>query len=173
MFIGATAAYETGANVEITTIETVELPDANGVRTTPVALKKVSFQEFTVPTTTANQEVRLPAGNMIKSVLIRVEGGTTAGEASSGNLNNVQLFSGVDVRCNVRAASIRGSNNNDYGAFTDGYYILDLARNGGLTARLSELWDVTNQAEPKISMDIVGGPNVKGQAVITEYLSIG
>ncbi len=173
MFVpGAGVAAFTAFNVEISTIEMVEIPDANGVRTTPVALKKVSFQELAVPTTNANQEVRLPAGNMIKSVVLRTEGLATAGEPTAAVLNRLQVFSGVDVRLNSFGASIRGQNNNDFGQLTAGYYIADLARSGAPTSRLSELWDVTRQAEPKISMDIIGGANVKAQAVVTEYLAL-
>jgi hypothetical protein len=173
MFVpGAGVATYTAANVEISTVEMVEMPDANGQRTTPVALKKVSFQEIAVPTTNANQEIRLPAGNMIKSVVLRTEGGVTAGEPGATVLNRVSVFSGVDVRLNELSAALRGQNNNDYGQITAGYYIADLARCGGSTARLSELWDVTRQAEPKISMDITGSATVKAQAVVTEYLAL-
>lgn len=164
--------FGAGTTVEITTVEMIELPDANGVRTTPVALKKVSFQEIGVPTTNANQEIRLPAGNMIKSVLLRTEGLVTAGEPGATALNNIQVFSGVDVRANIKSGSVRGMNNNDYGQLTAGYYIHDLSRNGSNTAKLSELWDVTNQAEPKVSMDITGGATVKVQVITTEYLAL-
>lgn len=173
VFVGAGVAVFSGTpTVEITTNELVELPDANGVRTNPVALKKVSYQELAVPTTNANQEVRLPAGNMIKSVVVRTEGLTTAGEPQIGILNRLQVFSGVDVRLNVLSNSLRAMNNADYGVLTAGYYVADLARNGSYYAKLSELWDVTRQAEPKISMDITGGANVKAQAVVTEYLAL-
>ena len=171
MFVGGTVVY-TSANVEISTVELVELPDANGKRTSPVALKKVSFQEIAVPTSNANQEIRLPAGNMIKSVVLRTEGAVTAGEPAATSLNRLQVFSGVDVRLNSLAAAIRGQNGNDYGQLTAGYYVADLSRNGSGFAKLSELWDVTRQAEPKISMDITGGANVKAQAVVTEYLAL-
>lgn len=175
MFVpGAGAAtFGAGTIVEISTSELVELPDpTTNTRTSPAALKKVSYQEVPVPSTNANQEVRLPAGNMIKSVLIRTEGLATAGEPSAGVLNNLQVFSGVDVRINMKGASLRGKNNSDFGPIPTGYYIADLSRNGGVTARLSELWDVTNQAEPKISGDVVGGATVKLQAVVTEYLAL-
>lgn len=172
LFVGGTANFVAGLALEISTVEMIELPDANNLRTAPVALKKVSFQELAVPTTNANQEIRLPAGNMIKSVLLRIEGNPTAGEPTALNLNNLQAFSGVDVRANLKAGSLRGMDNNDYGLLLAGYYILDLARNGSSSARLSELWDVTQQAEPKIAMDIIGGAAVKCQAVVTEYLAL-
>lgn len=173
MFVGAGVAVYQNMFVEITTTETVELPDAQGQRTNPVALKKVSYQEIAIPSTNANQEVRLPAGNMIKSVLVRTEGVTTAGEPAIGALNNLSVFSGVDVRHNVKSGSIRAMNNADYGFILPGYYIVDLARNGSPGSKLSELWDVTQQAEPKISMDITSGTAVKCQVVTTEFLALG
>ncbi len=172
MFVGAGVATYTNMFVEITTTETVELPDAQGARTNPVALKKVSYQEIAVLTTSANQEVRLPAGNMIKSVVLRTEGVATAGEPSVGALNNLQVFSGVDVRHNVKSGSIRALNNADYGFILPGYYIVDLSRNGSPGSHLSELWDVTQQAEPKISMDVTAGVAVKAQVVTTEFLAL-
>jgi len=173
LFTGTpTANFVAGLQVEISTVELVELPAADGTITTPVALKKVSFQELAVPTTNANQEIRLPAGNMIKSVVVRTEGSPTAGEPTATVLNALQVFSGVDVRVRNSAQAIRGQNNNDYGQLTAGYYVADLARSGAPTAKLSELWDVTRQAEPKISMDITGGANVKAQVVVTEYLAL-
>ena len=174
MFVpGAGVAAFSNCTVEISTSEIVELVDsASGTRTVPVALKKVSFQEIGVAASNANQEVRLPAGNMIKSVMIRTEGLTTAGEPTTGMINNVQAYSGVDVRLNMKGASLRGKNNDDFGIVRPGYYALDFSRNGSGSARLSELWDVTNQAEPKIGMDVTGGANGKLQAVVTEYLSL-
>lgn len=172
MFIGAGVATYTNMAVEVTTVELVEIPAADGTRSSPVALKKVSFQELAVPTTNANQEIRLPGGNMIKSAVVRTEGNVTAGEPSATVINKVQMFSGTDVRINASNAALRGMNNNDYGVITPGYLVLDLSRNGSPTAKLSELWDVTRQAEPKISLDLIGGANVKAQVVLTEYLAI-
>jgi len=175
MFVaGAGVAAFVNCTVEISTSEIVELVDAaTGQRTNPVLLKKVSFQELTVPSSNVNQEVRLPAGNMIKSVVVRTEGATTLGEPSTAMINNLIAASGVDVRVNMRGASLRGKNNDDFGYIQSGYYVADFTRNGGVQARLSELWDVTNQAEPKITMDINGGAGYKLQAVVTEYLATG
>ena len=168
---GGVAAF-VNCIVEVSTSELVELVDpATGTRTTPTLLKKTSFQELTVPTSNANQEIRLPAGNMIKSVLLRTEGAVNLGEPSTALLNNVQVASGVDVRMNMKAASLRAKNNLDFGVIQTGYYVADFTRNGGTQARLTELWDVTNQAEPKVLMDINGGAGYKLQAVVTEYLN--
>ena len=166
------AANMTNTFVEVSTVELVELPDtATGNRTTPSLLKKISFQEVSIPTNNSNQEVRLPAGNLIKSLVVRTEGATTAGEPSTTILNRMIAFTGSDVRFNLTSGAIRGQNNNDYGQLAAGYYVADLTRNGSQSARLTELWDVTRQAEPKISLDVQGGANNKAQVVITEYLT--
>lgn len=169
-FTGAGTGNVSNLNVEISTSEMVEIPDAAGNVTSPTALKKVSFQEIALPGVNPNQELRLPAGNLIKSIVNRFEAAT--GEPSTAILNSIQAFSGVDVRQNMSAAALRGENNNNFGAVQSGYYILDFARSCSNVARLSELWDVTRQAEPKLSMNVTGAAGVKMQAVTTEYLGL-
>lgn len=173
MFVqgGATVAYS-NMFLEIYSYEMVELPDAAGNVTIPTALKKVTYQEFTIPASNANQEQRLPAGNLIKSLFIRTEGLTTAGEPGVGVLSEISTYSGLDVRTKLTAGALRGSNNNDYGYVLPGHYIVDFSRSGSLISRLSELWDVSNQAEPKVGMNVVGGANVKAQIVITELIGL-
>lgn len=172
LFVGGVANFGAGFVVEVSTIELVELPSADGSVTVPASLKKVSFQEVATISSNVSQEIRLPAGNLIKSVVARFEGGVTAGEPSTNNLNRVTLGSGVDIRLNMTSGALRGTNNNDYGQLTGGYYIMDMARNGSPSARLSELWDVTNTAEPKLTMDVTGFATGKMQAIITEYLAL-
>jgi len=169
-FVGGTVNF-TGTNqVDIFTAEVVELPAADGSYALPMALKKVSFFSQTFAASNANAEMRLPAGNLIKSVVLRTDGGTTAGEPSL-SLNNFKLQSGVDVRMDLAAANVRAENNADYGGtIISGYYIGDLTTKGNARINLSDLWDVTGQAEPKLVMDITGGANVTATAVVTEYI---
>lgn len=169
-FVGGTVSFSGSPTVDIFVSEIVEVPDAEGKLPPIPFLRKVSFQELALAASNANQEVRLPAGNLIRSVFIRTDGTTTAGEPSATVLNNAQLVSGVDVRVNYSGAQLRAKNNADFGQLTAGYYVADFCALGQSAARLSELWDVTNQAEPKLIADVVGGANVKLQAVITEYI---
>lgn len=171
MFTGGVGTF-TNMNIEVSTEELVELPAADGTVTTPSTLKKVSYQETTLPSSNVNFEQRLPAGNLIKSIMLRTEGLAAAGEPTTGVINNAQALSGVDVRLNMSGGALRAKNNNDFGYIQPGYYIMDFTRNGSFTARLSELWDVTRQAEPKAVLNVVGGANVKIQAVVTEYLGL-
>ncbi len=168
-FVGGTVAFS-GMNVDIFVQQLVELPDAKEGVTTPIALKKVSYQEIALTTSNANQEIRLPAGNQIRSVVVRTDGSTTAGEPSTAVLNNAILQAGVDVRLNLAGTHIRAKNNADYGQMTAGYYALDMCAKGPAGINLTDLWDVSGAAEPKLVMDVTGGANVKAQAVVTEYI---
>lgn len=168
-FVGGTVVFSS-MYVDVFVQQLVEVPGADGALSMPVALKKVSYQELALTSSNANQEIRLPAGNLIRSVFVRTDGSTTAGEPSTAVLNNAQLAAGVDVRYNLQGNNIRAKNNADYGSITAGYYVLDLTSKGQAQINLTDLWDVTGAAEPKLIADVTGGANVKMQAVITEYI---
>jgi hypothetical protein len=172
MFVAGTAVVSyTNMNVDVFTAEMVELPDpADKTFTNPIALRKVSYQEIALPASNANQELRLPAGNLIKSVLIRTEGAVTAGEPGVGVLNNVQIAAGTDVRLNLAAANVRRKNITDYGNLLPGYYVHDFPAKGFASKSLTECWDVTQQNEPKAILDVTGGASVKMQVVTTEFI---
>ena len=167
---GATITY-TNMFVDVFTQEMVEIADANdSAPTVPVMLKKVSYQEIALPTSNANQEIRMPAGNLIKAVFLRTAGIVTLDEPGVGMLNNAQLAAGVDVRVNLQGPNLRAKNNADYGPITAGYYVMDVTTKGPNQINLTDLWDVSGAAEPKVIMDVVGGANNKLQAVVTEYI---
>jgi hypothetical protein len=171
--LGAGAVAFSGSPVvDVFTAELVEDMVAPGkFATDPVAIRKVSFQEQAFAASNANAEIRLPAGNLIRSTLTRTEGGTTAGEPSL-QINNRQLLNGVDVRINLTGKQLRAKNNADYGQLTSGYYVADVLARGQSAVALSELWDVSAAAEPKEILDITGGASVKAQIVTTEYIPL-
>lgn len=169
-FVGGVAVFS-AMNVDVYAVQLVEMPEADGTFSKPSMLKKVSYQEIALPASNANQELRLPAGNLMRSVVLRTAGSVTADEPSTTILNNAQLVNGIDVRYNLAGTNIRTMNNADYGFLTAGYYVLDLLSRGQSAVNLTELWDVSNPSDPKAILDIVGGANVKAQAVITEYLA--
>lgn len=167
VFTGSAVATYSNMFVDVFTVETVELPDANGNYTMPLALKKQSYQEIGLTASNANQEIRLPAGNLIRGCVIRAE---ISGEPSTAVLNNIQLVSGLDVRMNLTAAQLRAKNNMDYGQVPAGYYIVDMMTNGPMNAQMSNAWDVTGQSEPKLVLDVTGGAGYKLQIATTEFL---
>jgi hypothetical protein len=170
LFVGGVATY-TNMNVEISVSELVELPDPKeGTVTNPIALRKVSYQEIALLATNPNQELRLPAGNLIKSILVRTAGSVTADEPSATILNNIQAASGVDVKLNTSGPTLRRKNTSDFGKFLPGYYVHDFSQRGEAQKNITEFWDVVNQTEPKIVVDVNGGATNKLQIVTTEFI---
>jgi len=171
-FVGGTVAFSGSPVVDVYAVQMVEETDAAGAfMSSPMALRKVSYQEQAFAASNANAEFRLPAGNLIRSVFVRTDGSTTAGEPSTAVLNNLTLQNGIDVRLNLSAANLRGLNNGQFGAVTAGYYLADLMRQESSgNAMLSNLWDVTGASEPKAILDVTGAANVKVQAVTEEYI---
>lgn len=153
-FYGAGAAASSGTiNIDITTSEMVEYPDAKGNITTPIALVKRSYQDVNINAANANMQIALPVNNFLRGVTIRTE---QDGVPLDSILNNVQLASGVDVRLNVPAADLKAINMLDYGQnVKTGFYYADLMTGGAQTgAKLADCWDLTKASEAKLIVDV-------------------
>lgn len=173
IFVGGTVSFSGTPTVDVFAVQLVEEQDAQGnYKTTPIALRKLSYQQIAMPASNANQELRLPSGNLIRAVLLRGDGATTAGEPSNAVFNNIILQNGVDVRFNLAAANVRALNAACVGQVNTGYYLADImgARGGFGNLLLSDLWDLTGPNEPKAVMDITGGANVNVYAVTHEFI---
>ena len=162
----------TNVFVDVYTTEMIELPDKEGKITNPLYLIKRAYQDIAFTTSNANMQIALPVGNIMRGVVIRTEGLTTAGEPSNGILNNAVLGSGVDVRLNLPGPCIRSMNSMDYDVTTipTGIYVLDLMTEGGYNCQASEGWDLTTASEAKLTLDVVGGANTKVTVMTTELI---
>lgn len=160
-FTGAGVGVLSNMFVDVFSSEMVELPDAKGEITTPLYLVKRAYQDISVQTSNANLQVVLPVGNILRGVVIRSYGLTTAGEPDNGVINNIQLASGVDVRFNLPGLDVRAMNKMDYQITTlpTGIYVVDLMEEGGYNTQASEGWDLTNASEAKLILDVTGGAN--------------
>lgn len=160
MFYGANGVAQVSGtmNIDVVSSEMVEYADPKtGKVTTPIALKKVSYQDVTISAANANLQIALPVGNLMRGVLIRTE---QDGNSFDGILNNVTLASGVDVRLNVPAADLKAINKLDYGQnIQAGYYVADLMSGGAQTgAKLADAWDLTGASEAKLILDVNNPP---------------
>lgn len=172
IFVGGTVAFSGTPTVEIFSCNCVEERDAAGKYIdSPAFIKKVSFQELSAVNSNAGLEARLPAGNLVRSVFVRTEGNTTAGEPQVGTLNNLILQNSNDVRLNLTSAQLRAKNNGEFGYVQAGYYVGDLVTTGGHGNNfLGNLWDVGGASEPKAILDVTGSANGKVQVVTTEMI---
>lgn len=158
------ASSLTNVFVDVSSVEMIEIPDPKtGEITKPMYLVKRAYQDIAFTTSNANMQVILPVGNILRGVVIRTEGFTTAGEPSNSVLNNVILASGVDVRLNLPAGVVRSMNSMDYDVTTipNGIYVLDMMTQGGYNTQASEGWDLTNASEAKLTLDVNGAANTK------------
>lgn len=170
MFVGGTANFVGTPTLEVFSITMYEIPGADGKASTPGALKKTVYQEVAVPTSNLTQEIRLPTGNYLKSVVVRAEGLTTAGEPTNAVINEMTLSSAQDVRIKLLGNQVRALNSQDYGPVPVGYYILDYTSQGKIPGNLTDCWNVSGQAEPKLILDVNGGAAVRLQIVTTEMI---
>jgi len=171
-FVGGTVVFSGSPVVEIYALQVVEEIGTDGsFIDKPLGLSKVSYQEAAITASNANFEIDLPAGNLIRSVLCRFEGGVTAGEPDAALLNNLTLQNGIDVRLNLSGPNLRGLNNFQYGKLTAGYYVADFMTQGqGGYNMMGNLWDLSGRTQPKAVMDVVGGGSRKVQVVTREIL---
>lgn len=182
LFTGAPAGSMTTFALNVVTIETVELPDAQGKLTDPLFMQKRSYQDIALPASNANQQVILPIGNALRGVMILT---TINGEPSNAVLNNIQLASGVDVRVNLPASTMQRINATDYpnigilantGTNQDstvlptGLYMVDLMANGPKDGQVTNAWDLSKASEAKLVMDVNGGAGYQATIVSTEFL---
>lgn len=171
---GAGAGNATVSFVDIWTSELVEIADPNDKSvTTPLYLRKRSYQDIAVVTSNAALDVQLPIGNVMRGVVLRAEGLTTAGEPDDTVLQNVILRSLTDVRLNMPYLDLREQNKFDYAVTTlpTGICIADIMCSGQESGvRATEGWDLTRASEAKLTLNVTGGANVKVSAMVEELL---
>lgn len=173
---GAGVVSFTGSpSVEVFSVNCVEERGADGKYIdAPAFVKKVSFQEMAGVNSNASLEARLPAGNLIRSVLVRTEGAVTAGEPAFTQLNNFILQNSNDVRFNLTGKQVIQKNRGEFGRMLNGMYIADMVTAGGHGNNfLGNLWDAGGASEPKAILDITGFAAGKIQVVTTEYIAAG
>lgn len=163
LFTGAGVGNLSNVYIDVFSTEMIELPDEKGDITKPLYLVKRAYQDIAFTASNANAQVILPVGNILRGVVLRAEGATTAGEPSDAVINNIQLASGVDVRFNLPYLDARAMNKLDYDITTlpTGIVVADLMTEGGYNTQASEGWDLTNASEAKLILDVTGGANVK------------
>jgi hypothetical protein len=171
---GAGAGNMSATFVDVWTVELVEIPDAsNKVSTKPLYLMKRSYQDIAISASNANLDIPLPIGNVMRGVVFRAEGGTTAGEPDNSTLVGVILRSLTDVRLNMPYLDLREQNKFDYGLTTlpTGICMADLMCNGQEGGvRATEGWDLTKASEAKATLNVVAGAASKVSLATIELI---
>lgn len=171
---GTGAGNMSSCFVDVWTSELVEIPDAsNKVSTRPLYLMKRSYQDVAISAANAAQDVSLPIGNVMRGVVFRAEGYTTAGEPDNSTIVGVQLRSLTDVRLNMPYLDLREQNKFDYGLTTlpTGICMADLmctGQEGGV--RATEGWDLARASEAKATLNVLAGTASKVSLLTIELI---
>lgn len=183
LFTGSPAGTITAFQIELITVETVELPGADGKISDPLYLQKRSYQDISLPASNANAQVILPVGNALRGVTILA---TVNGEPSNSVINNVTLASGVDVRFNLPGPALQRLTSMDYegigivsnyatwacsSSLPTGIYEVDLMRNGGNDVKVTDAWDLSKASEAKLILDVNGGAGYQITVVTQEFIA--
>lgn len=132
----------------------------------PSFLLRRMSQVISAASSNSNHEVRLPAGNLIRSVKIFTH---INGVASDSILNSVVARNGLDTRVSSswRGLTLR---QRGYKAEQTGMVEIDFARQNRGDVLLSNAWAVPTPSEPVLILDYTGGAGRTVELVITEYV---
>lgn len=171
-FTGApTGTIAAGATVEVVVYQQKEDP-VDGRFTLPRVVTKRSHLDIAFASSNANYQQRLNTGNILRGLLIRAAGASTAGEPSNSGLNNVKIQQGNEVLLDLPAATLREINATDYelSSIPTGYYFVDFMGMGGPANKISDALDLRRGEELFAVLDVTGAANQTIGITTLEYM---
>ena len=157
--------------VSLSVVQTEEQSVA-GKRSLPRVVTKRSQRTEAYASSNAAAQVRLNTGTVLRGLLIRAHGASTAGEPSNTGLNNVKIKKGNRVMFDLPASTLQGLNQADSLVTTwpTGYYLVDFMTMGGPQGKLSDCLDLRDGSEVFAEFDVTGATAQKLDIVQLEYI---
>lgn len=170
MFTGTPVGTMT-MTVSVSIVQTEETA-VGGKRTMPKVVTKRSQRTEVFATTNAAAQVRLNTGSIMRGLLIRAHGASTAGEPSNTGLNNVKIKKGNEILLDLPATTLQGLNQADQNVTTwpTGLYLVDFMTMGGPAGKLTDCLDLLKGQELFAEFDVTGATNQKLDIVQLEYV---
>lgn len=132
----------------------------------PAFLIKRTSQTIQAESSNSSHQIRLPAGNIIRSIKMFTH---VSGVASDTILNSVVCSNGLDTRVQASARALI-TRQRGYKAPQTGFFEVDFARQIRGDVLMSNAWALPNPADPVMTLDYAGGAGRRIELVITEYL---
>jgi hypothetical protein len=128
--------------------------------------------DLAFPSSNSNFQQRINTGNILRGLLLRGAGATTAGEPSDSVLNNVKVQQGNQVLLDVPYADLRAMNAADYevSSIPTGYVLVDFMGMGAPANRLADAMDLRAGQEVNVFLDVTGGTNNVVGITTLEYM---
>lgn len=132
----------------------------------PAFLVKRTSQIIGAESSNSAHQVRLPSGNIIRSVKFYTH---INGVATDSILQDITASNGIDTRAvmSARAARVRMRG---YRAPQVGFLEIDFARQTRGDVLISNAWAVPSPSEPILTLNYVGGSGRRIEMVITEIM---
>lgn len=169
LFTGTPAGTMT-MTVDVSIVQTVEQV-VSGKRSVPRVITFRSMRTESYAASNSAAEILLNSGNLLRGIMMRTYGGTTAGEVSNGTLNNAKIMVGNEVKFDLKAGTIRNMMAADINlsSIPTGYYLLDFMQMGGVAGKLSDCLDLRRNQQCKLVLDVTGATNAKIDIAAIEY----
>lgn len=170
LFTGTPAGAMT-MTVSVSIVQTEEMA-VSGKRSLPRVVTKRSQRTESFASSNSAAQIRLNTGTLMRGLLIRAYGASTAGEVSNTGLNNVKVRQGNQVLFDLPASTLQGMNQADFNVTTwpTGYYLIDFMTMGGPAGKLADCLDLRKGQELFLEVDVTGATNQKLDIAQLEFI---
>lgn len=171
-FTGAPTGTITSGTVDVFAIKTAEQVGQDGRISLPRVVAKNTGIDLAFTASNSNFQQRINTGNILRGLMLRGEGSTTAGEPSDAVINNVKVQVGNQVLLDMPYLDLRAMNIADYEVSTlpTGICIVDFMNMGGPAGKITDCVDLRGGEEIWAFLDVNGAANVKVNLATYEYM---
>jgi len=146
-------------NLAVLVSETVELPDAAGVYSSPVARPSVTASDVIIAGASNKVQYKLTPGQGLRGISLRIQSNATPPLFAEASLTRARVYVGKVQRRDFAGTTLRGKINTEFpAAVPTGYLFIDFADRSGADDYLSDVLDLnpekTNGADSFIEFDV-------------------
>lgn len=157
-------------NLSVLTRETVELPDAVGNYTSPIARPLVTTNDVIIAGAANKVQFKLTPGQGLRGIALKVQSNASPPLFAEASLTRARVYVGKVLRHDSSGTTLRGAMNANYPvAVPAGYLLLDFADRQGADDHLADLLDLdpakTLGADSYLEIDVSAACTVS----ITQY----
>lgn len=145
--------------------ETVELADANGAYSSPVARPLKTATDLVIAGASNKVQLKLTPNQGLRAIVVKVQSNATPPVLSDTLVSRFRCNVGKVQRADIASATLKGKMSNAYDdAWPTGYFVLDFADRMGADDHLSDCVDldsaVTRGADSIFEIDTTGACTV-------------
>ena len=157
-------------NLAVLVRETIELPDANGAYSSPIARPIITSNDVIIAGSGNKNQFKLTPGQGLRGIGLKVQSNASPPLFAEASLTRVRVTVGKVQRLDVAGTTLRAKNNASLPvAAPVGYLFLDFADRNGADDQLSDVLDLdpskTNGADSILEFDVSAACTI----TVTQY----